>query len=104
MRHMTKRLQDKACIITGAGQGIGRAIAVAFAAEGARLVVNDVDGAAANALVKELAEGGAEAVANYDAIGTVRAAESLVQSTLDAFGEIDVLVNNAGILRDRMIH
>lgn len=101
---MTGRLQGKVSIITGAGQGIGRAIALTFAGEGARLVVNDVDRDAADSLVKDLAAEGTEAVANHEAIGTVRAAEALVQSARDAFGQIDVLVNNAGILRDRMIH
>ena len=101
---MANRLSDKACIVTGAGRGIGRAIALAFAEEGARVVVNDADGAAADAVVKELSELGAKAVANHDPIGTVEAADSVLKSCLDAFSEVDVLVNNAGILRDRMTH
>jgi 3-oxoacyl-[acyl-carrier protein] reductase len=101
---MTQRLQDKVCIITGAGQGIGRAVTLAFAQEGARLVVNDVNSDAADSLVKEIADQGVQAVSNYEAIGTVTAAEALLESALTAFGEVDVLVNNAGILRDRMIH
>lgn len=101
---MTDRLKDKACIVTGAGQGIGRAIALAFAGEGARIVVNDVDAEAAGSVVKEIEELGAQGVVNTEAIGTVAAAESVVQTALDSFGELDVLVNNAGILRDRMLH
>ena len=101
---MADRLAGKSCIVTGAGRGIGRAIALAFGAEGARVVVNDVDPAAADEVVSELRSGGGEATANTDAVGTVDAAESILASALDAFGEVDVLVNNAGILRDRMIH
>ena len=77
---------------------------MAFAAEGARVVVNDVDQAAADAVVKEITEDGGRAVANSEAIGTVEAADGLINAALDSFGEIDVLVNNAGILRDRMLH
>jgi NAD(P)-dependent dehydrogenase (short-subunit alcohol dehydrogenase family) len=98
------RLEGKACIVTGAGAGIGRAVALAFAAEGARVVVNDIDQAAADAVVKEVTEDGGRAVANNEAIGTVDAAEALIDAALDAYGEVDVLVNNAGILRDRMLH
>ncbi len=98
------RLQDKSCIVTGAGRGIGRAIALLFAAEGARVVVNDVDQQNAESVVKEIEEAGGISVANHDAIGTVSAAEALVAIALDQFGELDVLVNNAGILRDRMLH
>jgi NAD(P)-dependent dehydrogenase (short-subunit alcohol dehydrogenase family) len=97
---MAERLSGKSCIVTGAGQGIGRAVALAFGAEGARVVVNDVDKQAADAVVSELDE----AVASYDAVGSVEAAESIVDAALDAFGAVDVLVNNAGILRDRMLH
>ncbi|MEA2451410.1 MAG: hypothetical protein QOG04_120 [Actinomycetota bacterium] len=101
---MAGRLQGKSCIVTGAGAGIGRAISLSFAAEGARVVVNDVDVTAAETVVKEIIENGGEAVTNGEAIGSVAAAESLLKTALDAFGEVDVLVNNAGILRDRMLH
>lgn len=102
---MPGRLESKSCIVTGAGGGIGRAVALAFAAEGARVVVNDVDQTAADGVVKEIADAPeGEAIANYEPIGTVAAAEALLQATLDAYGELDVLVNNAGILRDRMLH
>lgn len=101
---MRGRLQGKACVVTGAGRGIGRSIALAFAREGARVVVNDLDDAAADAVVKEIDSTDGTAVANYEPIGTVAAAERLLQATLEAFDEIDVLVNNAGILRDKMLH
>jgi len=102
---MPGRLEAKSCIVTGAGRGIGRAIAVALADEGARVVVNDVDQAAADGVVKEIADApSGEAIANYEPIGTVAAAEALLQGTLDAYGEVDALINNAGILRDKMLH
>jgi 3-oxoacyl-[acyl-carrier protein] reductase len=104
MPPMANRLAGKSSIVTGAGRGIGKAIALSFASEGARVLVNDVDEAAADAVVKEIDAGGGNAAANYEPIGTVSAAESLLQSALDAFGEVDVLVNNAGILRDKMLH
>jgi 3-oxoacyl-[acyl-carrier protein] reductase len=104
MPRMAGRLNNKACIVTGAGRGIGRAVALAFAQEGARVVVNDVDKDAANGVIDEVGKLGREGVANYEPVGSVATAESLVQTALDAFGEIDVLVNNAGILRDRMLH
>ncbi len=104
MQLMTNRLKGKACIVTGSGRGIGLAIVRAFAAEGARVVVNDVDKDAAETAVAELSSAGGEAVANCEPIGSVAAAESVVQSSLDAFGRLDVLVNNAGVLRDKMTH
>jgi 3-oxoacyl-[acyl-carrier protein] reductase len=98
---MNGRLAGRRCIVTGAGGGIGRAVARAFAAEGAQVVVNDLDKTAADEVVAEI---GGSAVANYEAIGTVATAESLLATALEAFGGVDVLVNNAGILRDRMMH
>jgi len=100
---MAGRLEDKRCIVTGAGAGIGRAVALALASEGAKVVVNDVDKEAADAVVGAL-ENPQRAVANYDAIGSVAAAESVLQSCLDAFDGVDVLINNAGVLADRMLH
>jgi 3-oxoacyl-[acyl-carrier protein] reductase len=101
---MAHRLQGKSCVVTGAGRGIGRAIVLAFAAEGADVVINDVDAAAAKAVADEAIALGVSATVNDAPIGTVDAAESVVASALDAFGKLDVLVNNAGILRDRMLH
>jgi NAD(P)-dependent dehydrogenase (short-subunit alcohol dehydrogenase family) len=101
---MHSSLRDKSCIITGAGRGIGRAVALAFATEGARVVVNDADAVAADGVAKEITELGAEACANHDPIGTVETAQSVLHTALDEFGRLDVLVNNAGVLRDRMLH
>ena len=98
---MGERLAGKRCIVTGAGGGIGRAVAQAFAVEGARVVVNDVDKDSAEEVVASI---GSSAVVNHEAIGSVAAAEGLVGTAMDSFGGVDVLVNNAGILRDRMLH
>jgi NAD(P)-dependent dehydrogenase (short-subunit alcohol dehydrogenase family) len=89
-------------VITGAGAGIGRAEALLFAEEGARVVVNDVSADGAHAVVAEIAAGGGEAVANTDDISDWDGAGRLIQTALDSFGGLDTLVNNAGILRDRM--
>jgi NAD(P)-dependent dehydrogenase (short-subunit alcohol dehydrogenase family) len=99
-------------IVTGAGRGLGRAHAFAFAAEGAKVVVNDLgvdsDGtgassAAADAVVEEIRAGGGEAVANADDIADWDGAARLVQSAIKELGGLDVLVNNAGFVRDRMV-
>jgi NAD(P)-dependent dehydrogenase (short-subunit alcohol dehydrogenase family) len=99
-------------IITGAGRGIGRAHALAFAAEGARVVVNDLgvagdgtgaDTAPAGQVVAEIRAKGGEAVANSDDIADWSGAQQLIRTALDTFGTVDVLVNNAGFVRDRMV-
>ncbi|WP_280307379.1 SDR family oxidoreductase [Nocardia neocaledoniensis] len=99
-------------IVTGAGRGIGRAHALAFAAAGARVVVNDVgtalDGAAttetpAQQVVDEIVAAGGEAVANYDDVADWEGARRLIRQAVDTFGGLDVLVNNAGFVRDRML-
>ncbi len=105
-------LDGRVAIITGAGRGIGREHALLFAKEGAKVVVNDVgaalDGAGsdetpARAVVEEIRADGGEAVANTDDITSAEGAENLVRTALESFGELHVLVNNAGILRDRML-
>lgn len=104
-------LEGKVAVITGGGNGIGRAHCHLFAREGAKVVVNDPGGSrdgsgsddAADAVVKEIQDAGGEAVANKDAVGSFESAEKIVQSAVDAFGRLDVFVNNAGILRDRTI-
>jgi NAD(P)-dependent dehydrogenase (short-subunit alcohol dehydrogenase family) len=103
-------LDGKVAIITGAGGGIGRAHALLFAREGASVVVNDLgvaregsggDASLAEAVVAEIRSAGGAAVAHTGDVATPAGAESLVQIALDAFGRADVLVNNAGILRDK---
>jgi len=101
---MSDRLQGKNCIVTGAGRGIGRAVALAFAAEGGNVLVNDVDADAATAVAEEAKALGVRGVTHTEPIGTVEAAESLLRVALESFEEVDVLVNNAGILRDKMLH
>lgn len=89
-------------IITGAGGGLGRAYALAFAAEGANVVVNDIRREAAEAVVAEVKAAGGKGLANCDDITRIESASRIVEAALAAFGEVHVLVNNAGILRDRM--
>ena len=105
-------LEGRVVIVTGAGRGIGRGHALEMARQGARVVVNDlgaeVDGQGnsigpANDVVEEIRAFGGEAVANGDDISDWDSAGRLVKSTIDQFGGLDVLVNNAGILRDRML-
>jgi NAD(P)-dependent dehydrogenase (short-subunit alcohol dehydrogenase family) len=103
----------KVAIVTGAGGGLGRQHALLLASRGARLVVNDVGGSVhgdggnegpAHAVVKELEALGAEAVANTDSVATPEGGEAIVQTAIDAFGQIDIVINNAGILRDKTFH
>lgn len=105
-------LAGRVAIITGAGRGLGREHALLFAAEGAKVVINDRgganDGAGADAtpaqqVVDEIVAAGGEAVANDDDVADWEGAQRLVNSAIDAFGDLDILVNNAGILRDRVL-
>ena len=89
-------------IITGAGGGLGRAYALAFAAEGANVVINDIRADAAADVVGEIRASGGQAIANSDDITTLDSAQRIVDAALAAFGDVHVLVNNAGVLRDRM--
>ena len=109
---MGNRLKDKVAVVTGAGRGIGRAEALALAAEGAKLVVNDLgvatDGTGASQspaeeVCQEIKKMGGEAVPNYDSVATAEGGENIIKTAVDKFGRIDILVNNAGILRDRML-
>ncbi len=109
---MADRLKGKVAVVTGSGRGIGKAEALALAAEGAKLVVNDIGAASdgtgtskapAEEVVREIRKLGGEAVANYDSVVTPDGGENIIKSAVDNFGRIDIVVNNAGILRDRMI-
>lgn len=109
---MGKKLDGKVAVVTGAGRGIGRAEALALAAEGAKLVINDFGGARdgsgndlapADQVVAEIKKLGGMAVANHDSVATPEGGENIIKTAIDAFGRVDILVNNAGFLRDRMI-
>ena len=95
-------LDGRVAIITGAGRGLGREHARLFAAEGARIVVNDL-GDVAEEAAEEIRAGGGEAIASNHDITSWTGGEALVAAAVDGFGQLDVLVNNAGILRDRML-
>ena len=102
---------NRVAIITGAGGGLGRVYALELAMGGAKVVVNDLGGAPdgsgkgssspAQAVVDEITKAGGEAVANYDNVATVEGGENIVKTAIDAFGRVDILINNAGILRDK---
>src|SRR3954466_6749787 len=105
-------LDGKVAIVTGAGGGIGREHALLFAREGAKVVVNDLGsdrhgggkgGEMADRVVAEIKSAGGDAVANYDSVATREGADGLIWSALNKFGKLDVVVNNAGILRDKTL-
>lgn len=103
----------KVAIVTGAGGGLGRAHALLLASRGARVVVNDLGGSRtgegtdvgpAQAVAKEITDAGGEAVADTHSVATVEGGEAIVSSALDNFGRVDIVINNAGILRDKTFH
>lgn len=94
-------LKGKVAIITGSGRGIGKSMAELFCKEGAKVVINDIDADVAQETVKSLKASGGEAVSCVTTVDTMKGGEALAKTALDAFGKIDCLVNNAGILRDR---
>ena len=109
---MENILQNKVCVVTGGGRGIGRAIAIIMARNGGKVVVNDLGvspsgiGSSpllATQVVEEINNFGGTAVANTDTVATAKGAENIINTAIKTFGTIDILVNNAGIIRDRMI-
>ena len=105
-------LDGKVAIVTGSGGGIGREHALALSAAGAALVINDLGGSRdgsgaghnmADAVVEEIRKAGGTAVANYDSVSTMAGGQGILKTAVDAFGRVDVLVNNAGILRDKTL-
>ena len=106
------RFDGRVAIVTGAGAGLGRVYALDLAKRGARVVVNDLGGSrdgtgssssAADKVVAEIKELGGEAVANYDSVATVEGGQAIVDTAVKAFGKVDILINNAGILRDKTL-
>jgi NAD(P)-dependent dehydrogenase (short-subunit alcohol dehydrogenase family) len=104
------RFDGRVAVITGAGGGLGRTYALEIARRGGRVVVNDLGGkpdgtgmshSMADQVVKEIVEAGGQAVANYDSVSTPEGGAAIVQTALDHFGRVDVVINNAGILRDK---
>ena len=109
---MGNRLEGRSAIVTGAGRGIGRTVALLLAQEGASVVVNDLGGGVdgtgtstspADEVVKEIRDAGGAAVAMHDSVADFESAGKIVQAALDSFGRLDILVHVAGILRDRMV-
>src|SRR5690242_9046550 len=105
-------LEGKVAVVTGAGHGVGRGEALALAAAGAKVVVNDLGGSVtgegadkrpAEEVAGAIRDRGGEAVANYDDVADFAGSKNLIDQAIESFGRLDVLVNNAGILRDRMI-
>ena len=106
------RFDGQVAVVTGAGAGLGRVYAMELASRGAKVVVNDLGGSrdgtggsasAADKVVEEIKAAGGEAVANYDSVATSEGGENIIKTALDAYGRIDIVVNNAGILRDKTL-
>jgi NAD(P)-dependent dehydrogenase (short-subunit alcohol dehydrogenase family) len=110
---MSELLKDRVAVVTGAGKGLGRAEAIGMAAQGAKVVVNDLgtatDGSGtskgpADEVVGDIKQAGGDAVPSYASVATVEGAESVIKTAIDSFGRLDILVNNAGFNRDRMVY
>jgi 3-oxoacyl-[acyl-carrier protein] reductase len=100
---MSKKLAGKVAIVTGGGRGIGRAICLKLASDGAKVVVNDLDAAPANDVIAEIKAAGGEAIAYVGSVTGAGFAEGFVKSALDTWGQLDIIVNNAGYTWDSMI-
>jgi NAD(P)-dependent dehydrogenase (short-subunit alcohol dehydrogenase family) len=98
------RLKDKVAIVTGAGRGIGEGIALRFAEEGAKLIVNDVSEADASRTVGAIKSKGGQAKAVIGSVASRQVAQKMVDTAVNEFGTVDIIVNNAGIIRDAMLH
>jgi NAD(P)-dependent dehydrogenase (short-subunit alcohol dehydrogenase family) len=98
------RLKDKVAIVTGSGRGIGEGIALRFAEEGAKIVVNDINEADALRTVEKIKNMGGQAVAVIGSVASREIAQKMVDTAVSEFGTVDILVNNAGIIRDAMLH
>ena len=98
------RLKDKVAVVTGAGRGIGEELALRFAEEGAKVVVNDVNGTDGNRTVEAIKSRGGQAVVVIGSVTVRDIAQKIVDTAVKEFGTVDILVNNAGILRDAMLH
>ncbi len=110
---MPNTMEEKVVVVTGAGRGIGRDIALLMARHRAKVIVNDIGGSErgegsdhtpAQSVVDEITEAGGEASANYDSVADCAAAQRIIEQALDTYGQIDTVVNNAGILRDVIFH
>ena len=107
------RFNDRVAIVTGAGAGLGKSYALELAARGARVVVNDLGGerdgsgsgatTPADQVVEEIKKAGGEAVANYDSVATIEGGKNIAKTAVDNYGKVDILINNAGILRDKSL-
>lgn len=98
------RLKDKVAIVTGSGRGIGEGIVLRFAEEGAKLVINDVNEADANAVVDRIKAAGGKAVAVLGSVAERPVVQQMVDTAVKEFGTLDIIVNNAGITRDSILH
>ncbi|MBT5572222.1 MAG: SDR family NAD(P)-dependent oxidoreductase, partial [Alphaproteobacteria bacterium] len=110
---MAIRFDGRVAIVTGAGHGLGKSYALALGARGAKVVVNDIGGAIdgsgtsatpADAVVEEIKAAGGEAIANYDSVAERDSAANIVQTAIDTYGSSDIIINNAGIVRDKSFH